>query len=240
MAEPDDFQPSAERLRVSDILMKVVAYQRSLADGRAVDLEELQRKGVLSAEDIEFLSINSVTYTPHRVAEYYHALDMFQMPTADGGCVAIGPNPPTPTKRTARFSAFKTMLERFLSRPKPADALLLHVEFTETDTMGVAPGAIFFTFGSAAWRVRLPAIRSVATGLGLTSAQDELVEGTHTLIYAIGQDTARTVEAAVTFLSRGFGLTDENEIVYTAAALDETEQKSSPDLHLRSAPTGWN
>jgi hypothetical protein len=48
-------------------------------------LDELQREGVLDAADIEFLSSNSVTYKPHRVSDY-HALDMFHMPTADGGC----------------------------------------------------------------------------------------------------------------------------------------------------------
>src|SRR5213596_1277291 len=111
--------------------MKIVTYQHSLSNGRAVDLDELHRNGVLSPADAEFLSSHSVTYKPHRLSDY-HAGDMLHMPT-DGGCVFIGPAGPPLTKRRASLGVFQSIVESFLRLPRPQDELLLHIEFTEHD-----------------------------------------------------------------------------------------------------------
>jgi hypothetical protein len=55
--------------------------------------------------------------------------------------------------------------------PRPHDELLLYAEFTKHDGMGVAPEMICFNFGSAEWRDRLPAIRSVAAEFGFQPLQ---------------------------------------------------------------------
>jgi hypothetical protein len=83
MPDRDKYEMPPEQERMHQLLMKIVAYQRSLPNGRAVELDELKREGVLEPADIEFLSSNSVTYKPHRLSDY-HALDMFHMPTSDG------------------------------------------------------------------------------------------------------------------------------------------------------------
>jgi len=99
--------------------------------------------------------------------------------------------------------------------------MLLHIEFSEQDGMGVAPEMICFNFRSMHWRERLPALRVVAAEFGFRPVQDEVVQGSHTLTYALSADTARTAAATVTLLSRGCGLADETEITYSAGALDE-------------------
>src|SRR6266478_265391 len=96
MPDSDDFKIPPDQERLHEILVKVVIHQHSLPGGRAVELEELEREGILSSDDMAFLTAHSVTYKPHRLSDF-HALDMFHMPT-DGGCVFIGPGGP-PLKR---------------------------------------------------------------------------------------------------------------------------------------------
>ena len=200
--------------------MKVVGYQRLLPDGRAVELDELERKRVLSAEDMAFLTAHSVTYKPHRISDF-HALDMFHMPTDGGACVFIGPAGPPLTKRRAPLAVFAPVVDSFLRLPKPKHELLLHIEFTEHDGMGVAPEMICFNFRSADQRRHLPAIRSVAAEFGFNRIQDEEIQGSWTLTFGITQDAAHTAAAVSALLSRGFGFADETEITYSAGALDE-------------------
>ena len=164
MPDSADFQMPPEQERLSEILTKILGYQHSLPDGRAVELDELLREGVLSPLDEEFLTSHSVT---------------------------------------------------------PPDDLLLHIEFTERDGLGVSPGFISFGFQSAEWRERLPAIRSIAAEFGLRPWQDEVVQSSHTLSFNISADAAQTAAATVALLSRGCGLSDETEITYAAGALDE-------------------
>jgi len=202
-----------------EILMKILTYQHSLSDGRAVELDELRREGVLSPADAEFLASHSVTYKPHRLSDY-HAVDMFHMPKEDGGCVFIGPGGPPLTKRHASLSAFQSIVEGFLRLPRPQDELLLHIEFTEHDGMGVAPEMICYDMQSASWRQRLPAIRSVAAEFGFYSFQDEEIQGSWSLTFRLEPDVARTAAAVVALLGRGCGFTDETEIIYSAGALD--------------------
>jgi hypothetical protein len=219
MSDSDDFKMPPEQERLNKILMKVVAHQHSLPDGRAVELEELEREGILSPDDMAFLNAHSVTYKPHRVSDF-HALDMFHMPTDDGGCVFFGPVGPPPTKRSAPLGAFASVVDSFLRLPRPQDELLLHIEFAEHNGMGVAPEIICFNLRGADWRQRLPAIRSVAAEFGFSPFQDEEVQSSWSLTYRIAADAAHTAAAVVALLSRGCGFNSETEITYSAGALD--------------------
>jgi len=89
------------------------------------------------------------------------------MPTEDGGCVYIGPNGPPLSRRQALLRDFQPIVKNFLKIPRPQKELLLHIEFTKHDGMGVAPMMICFNFHSDSWRARLPAIRTVAAELCL-------------------------------------------------------------------------
>ena len=219
MPNSDDFQIPPEQKQLHEILMKIVTYQHSLSDGRAVELDELRREGVLSPADVEFLTTHSVTYKSHRLSDY-HADDMLNMPTDDGGCVFIGPGGPPLMKRRASLSDFQTIVESFLRLPRPLDELLLHIEFTEHDGMGVAPEMICYTLQSASWRQRLPTIRSVAAEFGFHPIQDEEIQGSWSLTFRVAPDVARAGAAVVALLSRGCGFTGETEITYSAGALD--------------------
>jgi hypothetical protein len=220
MPDSSDFKMPPQQERLNEILMKVVTYQHSLPGGRAVELEELEREGVLSPDDLAFLTAHAITYKPHRISDF-HALDMFHMPTDDGGCVFIGPGGPPLKKRSAILGVFAPVVDSFLRLPRPQDELLLHVEFTEHDGMGVAPEMICFTLRSANWRQRLPAIRSVAAEFGFNPFQDEEVQSSWSLTFRIAPDAAQTAAAVVALLSRGCGFPDETEITYSAGALDE-------------------
>jgi hypothetical protein len=220
MPNSDDFDIPPDQERLHEILMKVVTYQHSLPDGRAVELDELRREGVLSLADIEFLTSHSVTYKPHSVSDF-HALDMFHMPTDDGGCVFIGPSGPPLIKRSAPLSVFQPIVDSFLKLPRPQDELLLHIEFSEHDGMGVAPEMICFDLRGAEWRQRLPAIRGVAAEFGFHPFKDEEIQGSWSLTFCITPDAPRTASAVSALLSRGCGFTDETEIIYSAGALDE-------------------
>jgi hypothetical protein len=209
--------PGLEQLH--EILMKIVVYQHSLADGRAVELEELRREGVLAPADLEFLTSHSVTSKPHRLSDH-HAQDMFCLPVATGGCVFVGPCGPPLAKHRAPLKDFRPIVENFLQLPIPEDELLLHIEFTEHDGMGIAPHMIIFTFRSIRWRERLPALRAIAGEFGFNPQQDEVVQESHLLAFTICVDAAQTAAATVALLSRGCGFSDETEIFHSAGALD--------------------
>ena len=219
MPNPDDIF-SGNQGRLHEILAKISDYQASLPDGRAVELEELRRQGVLSPADFEFMSSHSVTYKPHRMSDY-HALDMLHMPTEDGGCIFFGPGGPQLTKRRTLLNQFQPVVQSFLRIPRPEDELLLHIDFGEHDGAGVSPIMICFSFESECWRVRLPAIRGVAAEFGFHPTQDEVVQNGHMLSYDVPKDIDRISAAVVAFLSRGCGLSDESEVVYSAGALDD-------------------
>ena len=207
--------------RLSEILTKILTYQHRFPDGRAVELDELRREGVLSAADDEFMRLHSVTYKPHRLSDY-HAGDTLHMPT-DGGCVFMGPSGPPLKKRRASLSSFQPIVEGFLKLPRAKDELLLHIELTEHDGMAVAPEGIFFNFRSPEWRRQLPLIRSVASEFDLQTFQDEEVQGSWTLTFGISRDPARTAGAVVALLRRGCEFTDESQVIYSAGALDEAQ-----------------
>lgn len=222
MPDSNDDKVPPEQEQLHEILMKIVAYQFSLSDDRAVGLDELRSNGILSAADMDFLISRSVTYKPHRLSEY-HAMDMFQMPLATGGCMFVGPCWPKPkrfTKHRAPLGDFRPIVENFLQLPLPRDELLLHVEFTEHDGMGIAPGMITFIFGSIRFRERLPALRAVGAEFGFSPLQDEVVQGNHVLTFTICVDADEAAAATIAFLGRGCGFTDDTEIVHSAGALD--------------------
>jgi hypothetical protein len=219
MPDPDDYKIPPDQERLNEILTRVIAYQQSLSDGRAVELDELKREGVLASADIEFLNLHSVTYKPHRLSDY-HAMDMLHMPLAEGACVFMGPSSPPLPKHHTPLRSFRPVVESFLQLPVPQDELLLHVEFSEHDGMAVAPKLIIFTLRSIHWRERLQALRAVAMQFGFSPLQDEVVQGSHILTFTIPLDAAKTAASAVALLNRGCGFTDEAEVVYSAGALD--------------------
>jgi hypothetical protein len=218
----DEFEIPPEQERICRLLAKIAMYQRSLPDGRAVELDELKREGILDPADIEFLNSNSVAYKPHRLSDY-HALDMFHMPTSDGGCVFTGPVGPPLKKRRARLQDFQRIVEGFLQLPRPHDELLLHIGLAEQGGMGVAPEMICFNFRGTRWRERLPALRAIAAEFQFKPLQDEVLQGNHTLTFTIAMDPARTATATVAFLGRGCGLAADAEITYSAGALDKCQ-----------------
>jgi hypothetical protein len=79
---------------------------------------------------------------------------------------------------------------------------------------------IVFTFRSIHWQERLPALRAVAMQFGFSPLQDNVVQGNHLLTFTIHLDAAETAAATVALLSRGCGFSDEDEIIYSAGALD--------------------
>jgi hypothetical protein len=220
MPDHDKFEVPPEQERLSQILKKTVEYQHSLPDGRAVELDELRRAGVLEPADIEFLNSNSVTYKPHRVSDY-HALDMFRMPTSNGGCFLIGPDGPPLKQRRAQLRDFQGIVENFLQLPRPRDELGLFIELSEHDGMDIAPEMIGFIFGSMQWQERLPAIRAVAAEFVLRTFQDQIVQASHILTLTSSAEPARAAAATVALLSRGCGFGEKTKIVYSAGALDE-------------------
>src|SRR5688572_27276285 len=143
MPDSDHFQRPPEEQRLHEILTKILNYQYSLPDGRAVELDELLRKGALSPSDGEFLTSHSVTYKPHRISDY-HASDMLHMPTDSGGCVFIGPCGPPLTKRTAPLRALGDIIENFLQFPRAEGELFMHIDSSDRDGVGVSPGFISF------------------------------------------------------------------------------------------------
>lgn len=227
MADRDEYSIPPEQEQIHQLLMKIVAYQHSLPGGRAVELDELQREGVLEPADLEFLTSNSITYKPHRVSDY-HALDMFHMPTSDSGCVFIGPCGPPLKQRRMPLQNFQAAVESFLKLPRPRDELLLHIELSENDAMAVAPEMICFTFRSLEWRERLPAIRAVASEFGFVTFQDDVRQGSHVLTYTAGTDPTRIATATVALLARGCGFADRTEITYSTGALDERYDSGTP------------
>jgi hypothetical protein len=228
MPDSDEYGISPEHEKLGELLSKIMAYQRSLPDGRAVELDELSREGVLSLADFEFLTSHSVTYKPHRLSDF-HALDMFHMPNAGGGCAFIGPGGPPLSKRRAPLRAFQPVVESFLELPRPDHELLLHIEIAEDDGMAVAPKVITFGLRGVGWHERLPALRAIAAEFGFGTVQDEMVQGAHRLTFNIGTDAAQTAAATVALLSRGCGFTGETEIVYSAGALDESQRTAADD-----------
>jgi len=100
------------------------------------------------------------------------------------GCVFVGPCGPPLTKSRARLSAFQPIVENFLGLPRPQDELLLHIEFTEHDGMGVAPHMICFNLKSTEWRRRLAAIRGAAAEFAFRPLQDEEIQGSWSLTFS--------------------------------------------------------
>ena len=218
MAGLGDFFSGNHR-KLGEILGKIVAFQRSLPDDRPIELDELVREGVLSPEDIDFMSANEVKYKPHRRSDY-HTMDMLQMKTGSG-CLFTGPAGAPSTNRRARLSEFQSIVHNFLLIPRPKDELLLHIQLAQNDGMGVSPGFLSFTLRSDKWRARLDFIRAAATELGVSSFQDNEVQGRSALSYRTSVNAEEQAAVVMALLGRGCGLTDNAEIVYSAGALDE-------------------
>jgi hypothetical protein len=222
-AEVDAEEPSSDpHERISQILTKITFYLRSLPEDRAVELDELIGEKVLSAEDVEFMREHSVTYKPHR-RDDYHAMDMLHMPTADGGCVFMGPGggPAPLKKRTHRGEGFQKVMEDFLRIPNPD--LLMHVEVAEDEAAWfcLAPKFLMFGFKSPEWRERIDTVRKLAGELGLSCWDDREVQERWHLSFEVSDDPATAAAIAYALLTRGCGIS--GEITYSAGALDVLE-----------------
>ncbi len=220
MPEPEDIDEPPEVQRLQQILTQVMIYQSTLPDGRAVELDELAREGVLSPDDLSFLTSHSVTYKPYRVSAP-NALYMFHLPTSDG-CVFFSPQGPLLTRRSTPLATFAPIVADFLNLPAPQDHHLLVIDFTGDDGMGIAPEMICFTLRSAEWRQRLPAIRSIAAEFGFHPFQDAEVQQNWLLTFRTPLNAAHNTTAVIALLHRGCGFTDDTEITYSSGALDET------------------
>ncbi len=220
MPGPIEYKPSPELEQLNQILAKIMVYQHSLPDGRPVELDELQRQGVLSSADLDFLKQRSVSYKPHRLSDY-HALDTLEMPTKEG-CIFIGPGGPPLKNRSAKLRDFQAVVQNFLTLPRPKDELLLHIQFAPADDgVGVSPGHACFIFKSEQRRNKVPAIRSVARDLGLSSRQDVDIQDAHILAFDLSSDPNQTTAAVAALLSRGCGFSQNEDISYSAGALDQ-------------------
>jgi hypothetical protein len=221
MREMDLGAPSDDpHERLGDLLSKITMYQRTLPTDRPVSLDELARESVLSADDILFMEKHSVTYKPHRMRDY-HSMDMFHMPTEDGGCVFIGPGGPELKKRTHRVEGFQKVIEDFLRLPDPD--LLMHIEFTEDEGCGVSPKLLMFHFKSLEWRQRIDAVRDVAGELGIEPNDDRECQERWMLNFETPNDPATAAAVAYALLTRGCGIA--GEIIYSAGALDVLEEE---------------
>jgi hypothetical protein len=181
-------------------------------------LEELARENVLSADDMLFMETNSVTYTPHRLRDY-HSMDMFHMPT-EGGCVFTGPVGPELKKRTHPVEGFEKVMEDFLRLPNPD--LLMHIEFTEEESCGVAPKLLMFNFKNPEWRQRIDSVRDVAAEFAMAPSDDREIQGSWHLSFETPDDPSKAAAIAYALLSRGCGLA--REVTYSAGALDVLEE----------------
>lgn len=224
MPEPDGHTIPPEHERIHAILLKIVAYQHSLSDDRAVEIDELSREGVISSADAAFLESHAVKYKPHRRSAF-HAADMFQMPTEDGGLLSTGPNGTPPVVRRAFLPEFAQIVERFLRLPRPKDELLLHIEFGKRDGMGVSPEMICFTLHSPEWRRRLPAICRFAIESGFHRLQDQEIPSSWLLALRPSPGVVITGAAVAALLKQGCGIDDRRPITYSAGALDEVNQR---------------
>jgi hypothetical protein len=230
MPVSDHFKPRPHRRELFALLNKILTYQKSLADARAVELEELEREGVLSPADLEFMQAHSIAYTPHRRTDR-SARDMLSLPTAEGK-IEVGPSGPPPENRVVFMRDFRTVTENFLrltAQVKKPDPDGLKVRFTERDWMNISAQAIMILLSNPQWTSRLATIQEVATELGLEllARNRALAEGVERserprpLNYRAFLDQNRTAGAVVAILGRGFGCDEASEISYSASALDE-------------------
>jgi hypothetical protein len=204
--------------RVQEILTKIVEYQHTHS-GDAVALDALVSAGVLSPDDQTFLESHAIDYKPHSVTDY-HAGDMFHIPT-DGGCMFVGPSGPPLPKHSARLSELPEVIERVLRMPLPTDALLLHIELTAEDGVGISPGLLCFILHAPEWRSRAETVKSVAAEHGLSPFQDSPeLQGNYILSFTPTADPSSLTQIALDLLRRGLGLADDNQITYACGAIE--------------------
>jgi hypothetical protein len=202
--------------RVHEILTKILTYQRAQS-GAPAGLDELLAAGALTAADRDFLDAHAIDYKPHALADY-HAGDMFHIPTGEG-CMFVGPVGPPLPKHSARLADLPGIIERVLALPRPDDELLLHIELTAEDGLGISPGHVGFILHRSEWRARAATIKAVAAEHGLSPFQDSPeLQGNYILSFAMAPtEVSATV---LDLLRRGLGLTDTNEIIYACGAID--------------------
>jgi hypothetical protein len=218
---PNPFGPqSGGRAQLHGIFRKILNYLTSLPDGRAVELDELKREHILSPEDLEFMSSQSVTYKPRKMSAYKRGQYVLQMDTGHG-YVALGLGG-EPTKRRTPLRDFPAVIQRLFEVSESNDEINLMIHFLEHEWMSMFPGNLMFSFKSPLWRERVPAIRGVASDLGLEPSHDYETERSHTIVYPIPSDAAGVSAGVIAILSRGCGLADDSEIVYSSVALDES------------------
>lgn len=212
-------RPADEKIaRVQEIFSKIMGYQAA-HENLAVELDVLIGAGVLTAEDRDFLEAHAIDYKPHALTDY-HAMDMFHVPTEEG-CIFIGPGGPPLPKHTARLPELAAVIERVLRLPLPADDLMLHIEFTPEDGVGIASGLLVFILHRPEWRTHAAAVKEIAQEHGLAPFQDSPdIQGNYLLSFTLAVDPSVLARIEIDLLRRGLGLTDEEPITYACGALE--------------------
>jgi len=206
--------------RVHKILGAILAYQHSHS-GSAVPLDDLVSAGVLSPEDQAFLESHAIEYKPHPL-NAYHAGDMFHLPTEDG-CMFIGPAGPPLPKHRAPLPELSGIIERILQLPGPADELMLHIELSPEDGVGVAPGLLTFILHRQQWRSCAPSLKSVAAEHGLSPFQDSPeIQGNYLLSFTPTAGPRELAAMTLDLLRRGLGLADTEQMTYACGAIEAT------------------
>jgi uncharacterized repeat protein (TIGR04138 family) len=212
--------------KLHSILTKIISYQHLRANGAAVELEELKREKVLSPDELAFMVERGVVYKPYRTADYYHAGDMLQMPTKEG-CVLVGPDGPKQKKRSALLRDFRAILESLLQLP--SEGLMIHVELSDRDGMGISPALIIFRFETERWKERLEFIREVGRQHELEALQDAEVQCGWMLGFRHALAGTALADLAVALLGRGCGFEDQTEVNYSCGALDQGDPDYLPE-----------
>jgi hypothetical protein len=204
--------------RVHEILTKILEYQHTHS-GDAVALDTLVAAGVLSPDDQAFLESHAIDYKPHSLTDY-HAGDMFHIPT-DDGCMFVGPSGPPLPKHSARLFELPEIIKRVLRLPNPADELLLNIDLTAEDGVGISPGLLCFILHRPEWRSRAETVKSVAAEHGLSPFQDSPeLQGNYILSFTPTTDPSSLTRIALDLLRRGLGLADDDQITYASGAIE--------------------
>ncbi len=196
----------AQESRFQEILLKIVTYQYTLWEDRPVDLAELREKQVLSAADFEFMTANSVKYTPRRLSDK-SAEAMLAMETASGAFLESVNQNASHTVCILSVADLESAIESLLESPHPAGEILLHIRLSEHDALALSVNDLGFAFQQPDWKQHLPQLKQVAAEFGLDPMQDSVdANGHHLLAFPTPLDSTLAAQLLRQLLQRGCGL----------------------------------
>jgi hypothetical protein len=206
--------------RVFAILQRILEFQAAHG-GAAAPLEALAAEGALSKDDLAFLQSHSIKYTPGKL-KGCHGGGSFEIPTPDG-FIFIGSGCATLPKHRTPLAELAGVIEQVLGLPRPSQDLILQIELSEDDGVGIAPGMITFLLQQPELRARASAIKTVAAEHGLSPFQDSPdLQGRYVLTFRLFEAAPRMVaRVSIAILRRALGLADDDEMTYASAALED-------------------